>query len=132
MNIRRGLVSTITALLAIGLLGGCSTSGSATSKAKFCQDNATLDKATQVDSEAQFLAAIKAHQATIDDFAKTAPSDIKADAQAQVSAVEAAIKANKIDQAAVPALDAGGKRIDAYCGQNSDGTPIGSRTPTTG
>ncbi len=77
------------------LLGSSSSSSSSASKAAFCKDNATLDKATaSVTNANQLLQALKANQSTITDFGKVAPSAIKSDAEVLVSGANAAISAN--------------------------------------
>ena len=112
-------------------LAGCGSSGGASNKTKFCEDTATLGKATAPvgapdtpEKDAQILKIFKDIQATINDLVKTAPSDIKTDAQLLVETINAAIKADSMDNFG-PAGGTG-ERMAAYCGLNGDGTPIGS------
>jgi hypothetical protein len=131
VNGKRLFELIVTPLVAVGLLVGCGGGGGSADKTRFCQDNSTLDKAIapigppdDAAKSAQLLQVFKDNQAKIDDFGKTAPSDIKADAQLIVTTINAAVKANSLDGLSV--LGGVGQRVDAYCGQNSDGTPIGS------
>ena len=74
------------------------------------------------------LAYFKGNQTTLEDFGKTAPPDIQADAQYLVNAVHAAISANDPSVSSSADVQAAGARVDSYCGQNSTGTEF---TPTT-
>lgn len=130
---RRSLLTVIVALFALAsLIVGCGGGGSSADKTKFCQDNATLDKiAGSVSSPAEAVQVLKSKQSTIDDFSKTAPSDVKTDAQALVTAANAAIKANSIDGLTAPAIQTVGQRVDAFCGQDAGGNPIGNTSASS-
>ena len=128
----RGVGVALFSVVAVAVLAGCgSSSGSAANKTKFCQDTATLAKAVAPvgapdtpEKDAQILKIFKANQATLDDFGKTAPSDISTDAQLLLQTINAAVKANSMDSFGT--AGGTGPRIATYCGQNIDGTPIGS------
>ena len=118
-------------VVAVATLAGCGGSGSAANKSKFCQDTAALGKATAPvgtpdtpEKDAQILKIFKDLQATINDIVTSAPGDIKTDAQLLVETINAAIKADSMDNFGT--AGGTGQRIAAYCGLNADGTPIGS------
>jgi hypothetical protein len=64
------------------------------------------------------------NQATLDDLGKTAPSDINTDAQLLLVTLNAATKADSMDNFGT--AGGTGPLIAAYCGQNIDGAPISS------
>ncbi|MHB8467068.1 MAG: hypothetical protein ACYDH6_16855 [Acidimicrobiales bacterium] len=100
-------------------------------KTAFCDDNAKLDKAAaNASDEASTLAAFKANVALIDDFGAKAPVDIKVDAQVLVDGAHKVIAANSLTNAGLDAkaFDAAGTKVNAYCGQNPDGTPATTTT----
>jgi hypothetical protein len=126
---RRPPRSLPAAVAATVLLAGCggsaSSSTAAASKTSFCADNAKLNQATAANSTLdQLLSTLKANQATIDDFGRTAPSDIKAKAQLLVSGAHAAIKVNTAAAFATAKYVDTGKTVDAYCGQDAKGNPV--------
>ena len=117
----------------VTLLVGCgsssSSSGSGANKASFCAANATLDKATaSVTTPEELLTALKANQSAIDEFGKTAPSAIKAQAQVLVQGATAAIKANSVTAFNTTKFATAGQAVDTYCGQGANGS---SSTTTT-
>ena len=127
----RGSVVALFSVVAVAMLAGCGSSASAANKTKFCQDTATLDKAVAPvgapdtpEKDAQILKIFKDNQATLDDLGKTAPSDINTDARLLLETINAAIKADSMDNFGT--AGGTGPRIAAYCGQNIDGTPISS------
>jgi hypothetical protein len=131
---RRGVALALFSVVAVAPLAGCSSSGSAVNKTKFCDDVATIDKLLAPvgapdtpDKDAQFVKIFKDNLATVNDFGKTAPSAIKADSVLLTNTINAVVKANSMD--GFPAGAEAGGRMGAYCGLNNDGTPIGS-TPT--
>jgi hypothetical protein len=104
-------------------------------KTAFCKDNATLDMATSVAKQPSDLIPIfKANQATITDFQTTAPPEIVSRAGPLAIAANNAIATGDATAFTTTAIAADGSAVDAYCGQNPDGTPIagGSTTTTTG
>ena len=126
-NLRRAAVSLAAVTMLAGCGGGSSSSSStaAASKAAFCRDNATIDKATASATTApELLKGLKATQSTIADFAKAAPSAISAKAQVLVDGANAAIKANDASAFATPKFVDAGKAVNSYCGQRADGSPI--------
>src|SRR5258705_10544179 len=125
---RRGLCIALLCVAVVAVLASCGSSGSGASKSKFCQDTATLGKATApvgapdtAAKDAQILKVFRDIQATINDLVKTAPSDIKTDAQLLVETINAAIKADSMDNFGT--AGGTGQRMAAYCGLNGDGTP---------
>ncbi len=117
-------------VVAVATLAGCGSSNeTGANKTKFCQDAATLGKATAPvgapdtpEKDAQILKIFKDIQTTINDLVKTAPSEIKTDAQLLVETINAAIKADSMDNFGT--AGGTGQRMAAYCGLNGDGTPI--------
>ena len=104
-------------------------------KTAFCNDNAILDKATSAAQQPSDLIPIfKANQSTITDFQAKAPSAIVDSAGPLAIAANNAITSGDATAFTTPAIMADGKAVEAYCGQNSDGSPItsGSTTTTTG
>jgi hypothetical protein len=100
-------------------------------KAKFCYDNSALDKATsQAATIKDLLNIFVASQATINDFQGTAPSKIVKQVGALVHAARVAISTGDASAFGTKAIQNDGKQIDAFCGQNPDGTAIGSTTTT--
>ena len=104
----------------------------AADKTAFCNDNATLDKATSAAQQPSDLIAIfKANQATITDFQATAPPEIVASAGPLAIAANNAISTGDATAFTTQAIMADGTAVDAYCGQNSDGTPIAGSSTTS-
>jgi hypothetical protein len=130
--VKRLLVSIAPVVVGVSLLVGCgSSTATSAGKAQFCQDDSVLDKATFGVSTADgLLQAIRANQSTIDDFGKTAPPEINTDAQALVTAAKTAVNSNSVAGLADPNLQAAGNRVDAFCGLNSHGDPIGNASST--
>ncbi|MFZ0041925.1 MAG: hypothetical protein WAK93_11505, partial [Solirubrobacteraceae bacterium] len=92
-NARRRVLNRASTLAVIAasvfLAAGCggSSSSSGPNKAKFCADNAKLDKATASASSASaVIKDLKSDQSTLTDAAKTAPAAIKSQAQVLVTA----------------------------------------------
>ena len=112
-------------------MSGCGGGGSDGDKSRFCRDTSVLGKATApvgvpdtAEKDAQMLSILKGVQATINDLVKTAPGEIRTDAQLLVETMNAAIKADSM--ANFGTAGGTGARIAAFCGLNNDGTPIGS------
>lgn len=132
---------TVAVLLMVSLAGcgsgskrSTTSSGGAGSgnKTAFCTDNSKLDKATSsITSVDQVVPALKPVLATMNDFAKNAPGDIKPTADLLVNAASAAIKSNRGTPFTDPKVKAAGPTVDAYCGQQSNGDPISGSTSTT-
>jgi hypothetical protein len=103
-------------------------------KKVFCRDNATIDLATSTaQTPAELIAAFKAHQKTILELQATAPSKVVADAGMLVVAARKAVQTNDTTAFGTKSIMQAGLAIQAFCGQNADGSPIGSTgTPTTG
>ncbi|HWD53057.1 MAG TPA: DUF4333 domain-containing protein [Acidimicrobiales bacterium] len=100
--------------------------------AAFCNDNAILDKATAAAQQPSDLVAIfKANQSTITDFQAKAPSEIVASAGPLAIAAESAITSGDASAFATQAIQDDGAKVDAYCSQNPDGTPIVAGSTTT-
>jgi hypothetical protein len=101
-------------------------------KTAFCADNAILDAATAAAQQPSDLIPIfKANQATLADFQAKAPSDIVASAGPLAVAANNAISSGDASAFATQAIMNDGAKVDAYCGQNSDGTPVAGATTTT-
>jgi hypothetical protein len=104
-------------LLAAGCGGGSKSPGD---KAAFCKDDATLNTASaKATSLADVVTIFKANAATIDDFAKQAPADIKDDATTLVTAAHKVISSGDATLFGGPTTEAAGKRVDAYCSKST-------------
>ncbi len=102
-------------------------------KAKFCSDNAVLDSAfSRAHTGPGQIAILRSHESTIADFQKNAPSQIVVDAGTLVSAGRAAVRSGDASAIASKAFTKAGAAVDAYCGQNADGSPSGSTASTAG
>jgi hypothetical protein len=102
--------------------------------AAFCNDNAILDHATSAAQQPSDLIPIfKANQSTITDFQAKAPSAIADSAGPLAIAAKNAISTGDASAFSTTTIMTDGAAVDAYCNQNSDGTPItgGSTTTTT-
>jgi hypothetical protein len=120
-------IASVTILAACGS-SSSSTSASATtaaaSKVAFCQDNATLDKATaSATTSDELVKDLKANQATIVHFGKVAPGAVAAQAQVLVVGATTAIKSGKGDAFATAKFINISKAINSYCAQKADGSP---------
>jgi hypothetical protein len=128
----RTMALAIAAVTILAACGGSSSSGSSTSssattvtasKVSFCQDNATLDKATaSATTAAELVKDLKANQSTIVHFGQVAPSAVAAQAQVLVVGATAAIKSGNGDAFATTKFVKSGKAIDSYCGEKADGS----------
>jgi hypothetical protein len=98
-------------------------------KKLFCRDNATIDMATSAaQTPAALIAAFQANQKVILEFQATAPSKVVADAGVLVVAARKAVQTNDTTAFGTKAIMKAGLAVDAFCGQNSDGSPIGRTT----
>ena len=101
-------------------------------KTAFCADNAILDAATGAAQQPSDLIPIfKANQATLADFQAKAPSDIVSSAGPLAVAANNAIATGDASAFATQAIMDDGTKVDAYCGQNPDGTPVSGGATTT-
>jgi hypothetical protein len=132
-KLRVAVLVFFVGMAAVGVTA-CSSNSSSTSttaaatntKAVFCGYNTALDKgSSNVSTQADFLAYLKAHQALLDNLAKSIPNDsIKAQATTLVHAAQAAVAANNVSALNDPAISSGGAAVDTYCGTQGDGTPL--------
>jgi hypothetical protein len=98
----------------------------AANKTEFCKDNAILDQATSVAQTPSALVPIfEANESTIIDFQATAPSKIVVDAAKLVQAARKAINTGNANAFTTKAIMKAGADVDAFCGQNPDGSPVG-------
>jgi hypothetical protein len=120
-------------MAAVGVTACSSNSSSTTTtaaatntKAVFCGYQTTLDKGSaNVNSDAAFLAYLKANQTLIDNLAKSIPNDsIKDQATTLYNAAKAAIAANSTNALNDPSINVDGGAVDTYCGVQGDGTPL--------
>lgn len=101
-------------------------------KTTFCNDNATLDKATAAATQPSDLVQIfKDNSSVVSDFEAEAPADIISDASTLANAAKAAISSGDATTFTNQSLVDAGKKVDAYCGQNSDGSPLTGDTSST-
>jgi hypothetical protein len=132
-KIRVAALVFFVGMSAVGVTACSSNSSSSTTtvaatntKAVFCGYNTTLDKgSSNVNSQAGFLAYLKANKTVLDNLGKSIPNDsIKAQATALFNAAEKAVANNDVNALNDPAISAGGAAIDTYCGTQGDGTPL--------
>jgi hypothetical protein len=92
-------------------------------KVAFCSDNAQLDQATAAAQHASDLVPIfKANRSLLSDFQSKAPSAIVAQAGVLVLAADHAISSGDASAFTTSNVVNAGKKVDAYCGQNADGS----------
>lgn len=92
-------------------------------KAAFCRDNAQLDQATATARQSSDLIPIfKANRSLLNDFQSKAPSAIVDQAGVLVLAANHAISSGDASAFTTSKVVNAGKRVDAYCGQNADGS----------
>jgi hypothetical protein len=92
-------------------------------KVAFCSDNAQLDQATAAAQQSSDLVPIfKANRSLLRDFQSKAPSAIVNQAGVLVLAAEHAISAGDASAFNTSRVLDAGKLVDAYCGQNADGS----------
>jgi hypothetical protein len=93
-------------------------------KVAFCHDNALLDQATSGARQASDLVPVfRANQSLLDDFQAKAPAAIVTQAGILVLAADRAIRSGNASAFTTPTVVAAGQKVDAYCGQNGDGSP---------
>ena len=98
----------------------------AANKVEFCRDNAHLLQATYVaQTPADLIPIFKANEATIVDFQATAPSAIVAAAGTLVQAARTAVNTGNANGFTTSAVQNAASQVNAFCGQNPDGSPIG-------
>jgi hypothetical protein len=92
-------------------------------KVAFCADNAQLDQATSGAQQPSDLVPIfKANQNLLNDFQAKAPSAIVNQAGVLVLAADHAISSGDASAFTTPTVENAGKKVDAHCGQNADGS----------
>jgi ABC-type oligopeptide transport system substrate-binding subunit len=126
----RTMALSIAAVTILAACGGSSTTSSSSattvtaSKVAFCQDNATLDKATaSATTGAELVTALAANQSTIAHFGQVAPAAVTDRAQVLVTGAATAIKSKNGDAFATAKYVNISKAINSYCGQKADGSP---------
>jgi hypothetical protein len=97
-------------------------------KQAFCADNVKLSQATAGAQQPSDLVPIfKANQSLLNDFQAKAPAAIVSQAGILVLAANHAISSGDASAFTTATVEKAGKKVDAYCGQNADGS-----TSTTG
>jgi hypothetical protein len=92
-------------------------------KVAFCSDNAQLDQATSAAHQASDLIPIfKANRSLLSDFQSKAPSAIVNQAGVLVLAADHAISSGDASAFNTANVVDAGKAVDAYCGQNANGS----------
>jgi ABC-type oligopeptide transport system substrate-binding subunit len=119
---RRALTAAVlaTSMLASAACGSSSGSSgsSGPNKAAFCAANKKLDTATASASNVgDVVKDLKNAKSTVDQFAQTAPSAIKTQANVLVTAADNAIKSGSTAGFDQKFADAG-MAVDKYCGQS--------------
>jgi hypothetical protein len=93
-------------------------------KVAFCSDNAKIDQATSGAQQASDLVPIfKANLSLLNELQAKAPSAIVSQAGMLVVAAHRAITSGDASAFSTSTVVAAGKKVDAYCGQNADGSP---------
>jgi Domain of unknown function (DUF4333) len=94
-------------------------------KIQFCKDNAQLDMATSAaQTPSDLIPIFRANAATILDFQANAPAAIVVDAGTLVAAAKHAVDTGNASAFTTSAIQTAGAHVDAFCGQNPDGSPI--------
>ena len=102
-------------------------------KAKFCRDNAVLDRAASgAKTVADLVPIFIANEKSLLDLQATAPPKIVVSAGTLVHAAKDAINSGNASAFSTRALTNAGRAVDAFCGQNADGSPAGSPPTTPG
>ena len=102
-------------------------------KTTFCHENAVLDRATIVaTTPAQLVPILAANEKTIQDFQATAPSKIVISAGTLAHAAKVAISSKDASAFTTKAIQQAEAAVDAFCGQNPDGSAVGSPSTTAG
>jgi Domain of unknown function (DUF4333) len=92
-------------------------------KVAFCNDNAQLDQATAAAQQpADLVPIFKANRSLLSDFQSKAPSAIVDQAGVLVLAADHAISSGNASAFTTSKVVNAGKKVDAYCGQNADGS----------
>ena len=92
-------------------------------KVAFCTDNAKIDQATSGAHQPSDLVPIfKANQSLLNDFQAKAPSAIVSQAGVLVLAADHAIRSGDASAFTTATVENAGKKVDAFCGQNTDGS----------
>jgi hypothetical protein len=132
---RTTLRTMALAIASVTILAGCGGSSSSSgtssstttvtaSKVAFCQDNATLDKATaSATTGDELVKDLTANQSTITHFGQVAPAAVTDQAQVLVTGAATAIKSKNGDAFATAKYVNVSKTINSYCGQKADGSP---------
>jgi hypothetical protein len=125
---RRGALLGLTVLtlaLVVGTAACSSPSTAAARKTSFCAGNIKIDKASaNTESDAAFLAVLKANKAAITEMADNLPSgSLGVEAHDLVSAAQRAISTNNINAVMNIPSSTGGD-VDTYCGVDGSGNPL--------
>jgi hypothetical protein len=99
----------------------------------FCHDNALLDRATiAAKTPAQLVPILVANEKTIQEFQATAPPKIVISAGTLAHAASVAIRSRNAAAFATAPLMQAESAVNAFCGQNPDGSAVGSPSTTAG
>ena len=121
-------IGALTALLLTfaALAGACSSDSKSSAsgdgdKVTFCKTNSEINDALKnVTDAAGFLTAIKTQQGKLDTFLKSAPKEVKTEAQLLVDDSKKAISTNDATAfVADPKVGESGRKIDTFCGTGS-------------
>jgi hypothetical protein len=111
-------VALVSSAVVVVLAGCGDSSRTNPGRTRFCVDNAKLAKATaSATTLGDVLTDLKANQSTVEDFGKTAPSAIRAQARVLVTATQAAIRSDSTGAFATRKFADAGKAVGDYCGQ---------------
>jgi hypothetical protein len=134
MTIKRiGALSALLLTLSV-LAGACSSdsksssSAGAEDKTAFCKTNTEINDALKnVTDAAGFLTAIKTQQGKFDAYLKSAPAEVKAEAQLLVEDSKKAISTNDASAfVADPKIGDASRKVDTFCGTGGTGSASSS------
>jgi hypothetical protein len=129
MNHSHALKTSALALLALLLPAACSSSSSSGDKAAFCKTNAEISASVNAAGPDQLVAAFKKVEGNFDAYLKSAPKEVKSDAQALVDAARTAIQSgDAIPFATDVTLQQASGKVDSFCGSPSASSSTGSST----
>ena len=104
----------------------------AANKATFCADNAAIDRATApAQTLGDLIPIFEANQSTLNEFQGTAPPKVVKQAGTLVHAARVAVTTGNAKAFGTRSIQKAEQQVALFCGQNADGSPIGSPSTST-